>query len=226
MTQRDVSVFDVIGPIMVGPSSSHTAGAVRLGQMGRTILGEQPNHATIELHGSFAETGQGHGTTKAIIAGLLGMATDDDGIKDSFAHANLKNMTFEFVITDLGDDVHPNTAKMTLTAGERTINVSGASIGGGQIQVTEVQGYHTNFSGEYETLLVLADDRPGTINAITSNLLQHDINVAFFKAEREKRKGKVLMVIETDEPLPEAVVESILAHEWAYWARTVGKIAT
>ncbi len=222
---KQVSAFDIIGPIMVGPSSSHTAGAVRLGQIGRLILGDQPTEAQIELHGSFAQTGKGHGTDKAIVAGLLGLATYDERIRDSLSLAEAAGMRFRFETVDLGDEAHPNTVRLTLGTEGRQVQVTGASIGGGMIEITNIEGYSTRFSGEYETLLVIAKDRPGTINAVTGWLLEHDINIAFFKVERRNRGGEAIMVIETDEPLPEAVVEAIQDFWWVRWVCRINKVS-
>jgi L-serine dehydratase len=223
-SNRQVSVFDIIGPIMVGPSSSHTAGAVRLGQMGRVILGEQPTEALIELHGSFAQTGQGHGTDRAIIAGLLGMATDDERIRHSFVVAEALGLQFRFEEIDLGEAVHPNTVRLTLQAGERSVQVSGASIGGGLVEITSIEGYEVRFGGQYDTLLVIAEDQPGTINAVTGWLLKHNINVAFFRVGRKQRGGEALMIIETDQPIPDPLIEAIEDFEWVQWVRKVNKM--
>jgi L-serine dehydratase len=222
---KQVSAFDIIGPIMVGPSSSHTAGAVRLGQIGRLILGCQPVEVNIELHGSFAKTGQGHGTDKAIVAGLLGLATYDERIRESFNLAETAGMQFHFETVDLGDEAHPNTVRLILQAGKRQVQVTGASVGGGMIQITNIQGYSTRFSGEYETLLVIAKDRPGTINAVTGWLLEHNINIAFFRVERRHRGGEAIMVIETDDRLPEEVVEAIQDFWWVRWVCRIDKVS-
>lgn len=223
-TRRDVSIFDIIGPIMVGPSSSHTAGAVRLGHMGRALLGTQPEQARIALHGSFADTGQGHGTDKAIVAGLLGMSPDDDRLKDSFAVAREQGMTFTFEHIDLGEEAHPNTVRLYLTAGDTQIEMTGASVGGGQISVIEIDGYSVQFGGEYDTLLLLAEDRPGTVNAVTGWLLERRINVAYLRVERQKRGGKAMTIIETDDPLPDEVIEALADFNWVFWARRVPKV--
>lgn len=224
-SKRTVSIFDVIGPIMVGPSSSHTAGAVRLGRMGRAILGRQPEHVLIELHGSFAQTGQGHGTDKAIIAGLLAMAPADERLPFSFAHAQGAGLRFEFGTIDLGDDVHPNTVRMTLTAGDETVRVTGASLGGGQMEINQIEDYAVRFTGDYETLLIMAEDRPGTVNTITGWLLQHGINVAFLRVERQKRGGDAIMIVETDEAPPtDALIRDLDGIDWVRWVRHVEKI--
>lgn len=222
---KQVSVFDIIGPIMVGPSSSHTAGAVRLGQIGRLILGCQPTEAHIELHGSFAQTGKGHGTDKAIVAGLLGLATYDERIRDSFMLAKTAGMQFHFETVDFGDEAHPNTVRLTLQSDEHQVQVTGASVGGGMIEITNIQGYSTHFSGEYETLLVIAKDRPGTINEVTGWLLERNINIAFFRVERRRRGGEAIMVIETDDPFPDEVVEAIQDFPWVRWVCRINKVS-
>jgi L-serine dehydratase len=223
-SSRQISVFDIIGPIMVGPSSSHTAGAVRLGQMARVILGAQPSQALIELHGSFAQTGQGHGTDRAIVAGLLGMATDDERIRRSFAVAEALGLNFRFETVDLGEAAHPNTVRLTLQAGQRSVQVTGASIGGGLIEITNISGYEVRFSGAFDTLLVIAEDRPGTTHAVTGWLLEHNINVAFLRVGRKQRGGDALMIIETDHPIPDDLVEAIEDFEWVRWVRKVDKV--
>lgn len=223
-TSRQVSVFDIIGPIMVGPSSSHTAGAVRLGRIARTILGVQPQDALIELHGSFAQTGQGHGTHKAMVAGLLDMPADDDRIPHSFAVAAEMGMNFRFEIAELGEDAHPNTARLTLIAGERTAKITGASVGGGMVKITNIQGYEVDFGGEYDTLLVIAEDRKGTVNAVTGWLLEHNINVAYLQVGRRKRGGQALMIIEVDEPMPADLLEALEDLAWIEWVRVVPKV--
>ena len=220
-----MSVFDLIGPIMVGPSSSHTAGAVRLGLVGRQILGAQPEKALIELHGSFALTGNGHGTDKAIVAGLLGFQPDDDRIRDSFFLADRANLHFSIKTIDLGEDAHPNTLRLTLSAGESTVQVIGSSLGGGIIQITEVEGYPVNFSGQYDTLVVIADDQPGTINAVTGWLLAQKINVAFLKVGREKRGTQAIMVIETDQDIPDRLVQDLQNFSWVHWVRDINKLS-
>ncbi len=223
-TSRQVSVFDIIGPIMVGPSSSHTAGAVRLGRIARTILGVQPQDALIELHGSFAQTGQGHGTHKAVVAGLLDMPADDDRIPHSFVVAAQMGMDFRFEVAELGEEAHPNTARLTLSAGERTARVTGASVGGGIVKITNIQGYDVSFGGEYDTLLVIAEDRKGTVNAVTGWLLEHNINVAYLQVGRRKRGGQSLMIIEVDEPMPADLIEALEDFSWVEWLRVVPKV--
>ncbi len=224
-SSRPVSMFDVIGPIMVGPSSSHTAGAVRLGQIGRAVLGAQPTKALIELCGSFAQTGKGHGTHLAIVAGLLGLSTDNETIRDSFQLAEERGLNFEFQLTDCENDseAHPNTARLTLWNGRRQVKLTGVSVGGGMVKITNLQGHEVHFGGDNHTLLVIARDRPGTVNAITGWLLKHNINVAFLRVERGRRGGEAIMTIETDEAIPPDLVEAIEDFDWVYWVRPIDK---
>jgi L-serine dehydratase len=218
------SIFDIIGPIMVGPSSSHTAGAVRLGQIGRASLGRAPETALIEFHGSFARTGRGHGTDKAIVAGLLGMAPDDDHIRDSFLVAESEGLKFTFRNVDLGDEVHPNTVRLTLTGGGHDVHLTGSSIGGGMVDIIEIEGYQVHFSGKYDTLLVIADDQPGTINQVTHWLSEKNINVAFLRVERDRRGGEAIMVIETDQDIPENIASDLESLPWVRWVRDINRL--
>lgn len=221
---REISVFDIIGPIMVGPSSSHTAGAVRLGQVSRAMLGVQPKTALIELHGSFAQTGKGHGTDRGLVAGLLGLAPDDPRLRHSRELAQAANMQVSFEMVDLGEDLHPNTARLTLSSDDRRIQVTGCSVGGGLVEITHVDGYEVSFGCEYDTLLVLADDRPGTVNAVTGWMLQHGINIAFLRVERDRRGGRAIMIIETDGPVDSHILEAFEDYHWVYWARYIPRV--
>lgn len=214
----------MIGPVMVGPSSSHTAGAVRLGLVARQILGCAPTDARIELHGSFAETGRGHGTDRAIVAGLLGFDPSNEHIRDSFTHARDQGLNFTMSTVDLGDDVHPNTVRISLRGEAQEIHMVGSSVGGGMVEITEVQGYPVSFTGEYDTLIVIAPDQPGTINTITGWLANQAINVAYLKVGRQQRGGEAIMTIETDEPIPDRIVAKIYRLAWVNWVRKIGRL--
>lgn len=204
-----LDIFDILGPVMVGPSSSHTAGAVRIGRMARTLLGAQPVKAEIGLHGSFAETGQGHGTDRALVAGLLGMLPDDLNIPRSFEIAGEQGLNFTFKILELRD-VHPNTAVLRVEdkAG-KTITVQAASIGGGRIRVEQINGVDVNFTGDYNTLVIRHQDVHGELNRITHELAEGGVNIANMSLFRSKRGGNVLTVIEMDEKLKPEVRERI-----------------
>ncbi|CUH97810.1 hypothetical protein P22_3956 [Propionispora sp. 2/2-37] len=198
-----MGVFDIIGPVMIGPSSSHTAGAARLGKMARTILGEIPVEAALTLYGSFARTYKGHGTDKALVAGLLGFPTEDIRIKDSFALAARANLTVSFHAAEK-ENCHPNTVAFYLKgASGRTVRVVGASLGGGQIHISNIDGYEVEFTGDYYTLITIHQDQPGIIAAITQILAQQQVNIAFMKVSRKQKGAQALMILETDQPIPQ-----------------------
>ena len=202
-----MNLLDIIGPVMVGPSSSHTAGAVKIGRVSRKLLGEDVGEEKIYFHGSFQATGKGHGTDKALVAGLLGMQVDDSRIPESFEIAESAGMKFTIEGADLGD-VHPNTVKMYLTgASGRTLEVVAASIGGGQIQICELDGLTANFSGDYPTLIVHNLDQPGHVTEVTSMLAHKSVNIATMQLYRSARGGNAVMVIECDQEIPTESVE-------------------
>ena len=202
-----INIFDMMGPVMVGPSSSHTAGAARIGNMGRTLLGEEVARADIGLHGSFAETGFGHGTDRALLAGLLGMKPDDLRIPNAYEEANRAGMAYSFRTVELRD-AHPNTALLELTGKSgKQLTLQASSIGGGAIVVNKIDGIDVNFTGDFNTLIVRNQDESGSVAAITSILSQVHINVANMSVNRHRRGGDALMVIETDQHIkPRQVV--------------------
>lgn len=197
-----MNLFDILGPVMVGPSSSHTAGAVRIGFISRKLLQEKPVKAEIKLHGSFATTGLGHGTDRALIAGLLGMKPDDIRIPDSFGIAEKEELQFSFSNVNL-KDVHPNTAVLKLTGENgRKLEVQAASIGGGRIMIHELDGIQVNFSAEKPTLIVHNLDQPGHVAEVTSMLSHKSVNIATMQLYRDKRGGYAVMVLEMDQAVP------------------------
>ena len=206
---QDFSVFDIIGPRMVGPSSSHTAGAAKLGKMANRIAGGDVKKARITLYGSFATTGRGHGTDKAIVAGILGLEPDDPRLRYSMLLAKEADVDVSVEYSDETPE-HPNTAKIELEGanGKRT-ELVGESVGGGNIMVTGVNALEMRFSGEYPTLIVRHTDRPGVINTVTEILAKENINVAFMRVFRQGKRGGACMVIETDTPVSERVCQSI-----------------
>ena len=202
-----INIFDMMGPVMVGPSSSHTAGAARIGNMGRTLLGEEVARADIGLYGSFAETGFGHGTDRALLAGLLGMKPDDLRIPNAYEEANRAGMAYSFRTVELRD-AHPNTALLELTGKSgKKLTLQAASIGGGAIVVNKIDGINVNFTGDFNTLIVRNQDESGSVAAITSILSQVHINVANMSVNRHRRGGDALMVIETDQHIKPRQVE-------------------
>lgn len=197
-----MNLFDIIGPVMVGPSSSHTAGAVKIGRVSKKLLAEPVKDAKIYFHGSFQATGKGHGTDRALIAGLLGFAVDDPRIPESFSLARESEMTFSIEGIDLGD-VHPNSVKMNLTGvSGRTIEVVAASVGGGQIQICELDGLSANFSGDCPTLIVNNVDQPGHVTEVATMLAKESINIGTMQIYRTGRGGDAVMVIECDGEIP------------------------
>lgn len=194
-----MEIFDILGPIMIGPSSSHTAGAARIGNMARTLLGETPQRAAIHLHGSFAETGSGHGTDRAIVGGLLGIKPDDPRLPFSFEESEKRGFRYSIDTVEL-QDAHPNTAIIEVW-GENGgfLEMQACSIGGGAIEVHKLNGIDVHFTGEYNTLVVRNQDAQGTLAAVTTILSQLHINVGNMSLCRHKRGGDALMVLETDE---------------------------
>lgn len=202
-----INIFDMMGPVMVGPSSSHTAGAARIGNMGRTLLGEEVARADIGLYGSFAETGYGHGTDRALLAGLLGMKPDDLRIPNAYEEANRAGMAYSFRTVELRD-AHPNTALLELTGKSgKKLTLQASSIGGGAIVVNKIDGIDVNFTGDFNTLIVRNQDESGSVAAITSILSQVHIKVANMSVNRHRRGGDALMVIETDQHIKPRQVE-------------------
>lgn len=205
-----MNVFDVVGPVMVGPSSSHTAGAVRIGLAARKLMGEEMKDAEILLHGSFLATGHGHGTDLALVAGLMGLAVDDERIRKSFLLAKRQGMSFRFGAIDLGDDVHPNSVKLVLesVSGKR-LEVVASSVGGGRIWISRINGMKAGFSGEYHTLIVHNQDRPGCVANVTSMLHEKGVNSATMQVYRSGRGGHAVMVIECDDEVPRESLERL-----------------
>ena len=190
---KSVGVFDILGPIMVGPSSSHTAGAARLGKVARAVAGADIEEVTFYLHGSFAKTYKGHGTDRALVAGILGM---DIGFKED----------------DLGD-VHPNTVEFIIKGKEGNYELIGSSIGGGSIEVTSVNGNAVNFTGAYPTVIVSNRDVPGVLSKVASILYDNDINIAFMKVFRNQKGKNATMVFEVDHEITAEIIGNIKAIE-------------
>jgi L-serine dehydratase len=211
MATRSRSLFDIVGPVMIGPSSSHTAGAVRLGLLARAILGEEPVAARIELHGSFALTGPGHGTDLALVAGLLGMAMDDPRIPDALAATAQHGLSVTFERADLGE-VHPNSARFILE-GERggRVCVTGSSLGGAEVVVVGIDEFDVAITGELPVLVVAHIDRPGVIAAVTAAVAAAGANIASMQDSRERRGERALMLIATDSPVDDATLTAVAA---------------
>lgn len=202
-----MNLFDIIGPVMVGPSSSHTAGAVKIGYISRKLMGEAIAGANILLYGSFLSTGKGHGTPKAIVAGLLGMKPDDERIPDSLSWAKQENMKYSFGEIDLGD-AHPNSVKLELVGRSgKTLEIIGESLGGSRINISEIDGLSANIKGDYPTLIVHNLDQPGHVAEVTSMLSHKSVNIAFMQLYRSGRGGNAVMIIECDQEVPAEAIK-------------------
>ena len=220
-----VSLLDIIGPVMVGPSSSHTAGACRLGLLARCLVGGTPERAIVELHGSFARTGEGHGTDKAIVGGLMGFRPDDERLRTALDIMDREGLAYTFEKTSLGDDAHPNTVRMTLERAGRTSQMVGASLGAGRVRVTEIDGYPVEISGNHDTIVLVAEDVKGSVARIAGLLADNDLNIATLKLTRKERGGDAFMVIELDHQPIESVRDALRALPWVTWAFRLDKVS-
>ncbi|WP_026570402.1 MULTISPECIES: L-serine ammonia-lyase, iron-sulfur-dependent subunit beta [Sediminibacillus] len=202
------SVFDIIGPVMVGPSSSHTAGAARIGRAARNLFGREPAWAEIHLYGSFAKTYKGHGTDVAIVGGLLDYDTDDQRIGKSIETAEKKGMKISFHEDEAATE-HPNTARIKIGDGEGDLELVGISIGGGKAEITELNGFELNLSGNHPAILVMHNDRHGAIASVTQILAKHEINIGRMEVSRKDVGKEALMVIEVDQNVEETVMREL-----------------
>lgn len=207
---KELSVFDIIGPNMIGPSSSHTAGALRIALLAKKMVKGSIQKVNFVLYGSFARTYRGHGTDKALLAGILGFRTEDYRIRDSFEYANKAGLEYHFMINTEKKDVHPNTVEIEIedAEGQKT-TVIGESIGGGAAVIREINGVEIVLSGEYNTILVKQMDKPGVLAHITKCLSDFKINIAFTKLYREKKDEIAYTIIETDEAISDEVITAI-----------------
>lgn len=210
---KTVGVFDILGPIMVGPSSSHTAGAARLGKVARSIADGDIKEVTFLLHGSFGKTYKGHGTDRALVAGILGMEPSDLRLRDSLNIAKEQGIEIIFKETDLGD-ANPNTVKFLITGKKgKKYEMVGSSIGGGSIEVSEVNGEKVEFTGAYPTIIISHVDVPGVVSNVTSLLYDHAINIAFMKVFRSQKGKEATMVFEVDNNITDGIIDEIKVME-------------
>ena len=220
-----VSLLDIIGPVMVGPSSSHTAGACRIGLLARGVLGGTPEEALVELHGSFARTGEGHGTDKAIVGGLLGFRPDDERLRDALEIAEREGLRYRFEKTTIASDAHPNTARITLSTGNRSATIIGSSLGAGRVLISAIDDYPVAVTGNYHSIVLVAEDIPGSVARIAGILAEHRLNIATLRLSRKQRGGDAFMVIEVDEEPPAAARDEIRALPWVRWAYRLDKVS-
>jgi len=202
-------IFDVIGPVMIGPSSSHTAGANRIGNMARAIFGKKIKRVEFYLHGSFYKTRKGHGTDRALLAGIMKIEHDNVKIRDAFEIAQSKGIEYEFYKADLGD-VHPNSVKIVMYGKEdKKVEVIGSSIGGGKIVITKIGATDVKIDGEYSSIITKHHDKPGVIAKITSVLAEFKINIAFMKVFRDGKGDIARLVIQVDDNVSKKVLKTI-----------------
>ncbi len=211
---KRVSAFQVIGPVMIGPSSSHTAGALRIAQIAARILKEAPREVVFYLYGSFAETYRGHGTDRALLAGMMGYDTDHTDIRDAYQIAHQRQIAFDFHPAKLIEGMHPNTVALEVTGiSDKKLSLTGASIGGGEVIIHAINGIQVSFTGEYPTLIVQQQDRPGVAAHITSVLAKAGVNIGTIRMYREQRGNRAFTILETDEALSPSHVKEILDNQ-------------
>lgn len=204
------SVFDIIGPVMIGPSSSHTAGAARIGRIARHLFGRQPEKVRIHLYGSFAKTYKGHGTDVALVAGLLDFDTDDERLIRSLSIAEESRMDVTF-IPENEPSRHPNTVRLHLISGSSELDLVGVSIGGGKIEIIEVDGFKISLSGSNPALFVLHRDRYGAVATVAGLIAKYEVNISYMEVSRKEKGHLALMVIQTDEEVGAALAAEIAA---------------
>jgi L-serine dehydratase len=202
------SAFDIIGPVMIGPSSSHTAGAARIGRVARTLFARKPKKAIVHLYGSFAETYKGHGTDLAIVGGLLDFDTFDERIPQSLELAKVAELEVEFVIESAVTE-HPNTVRIQLLDEEKELEVVGVSIGGGTIEITELNSFKLKLSGENPAILVVHNDQFGVVSTVTTVMAKNEINISHMEVSRKEKGKMAMMVIEVDQKIDDHVLKEI-----------------
>ena len=220
-----VSLLDIIGPVMVGPSSSHTAGACRIGLFARGLVEGQPDRAKVELHGSFARTGQGHGTDRAIAGGLQGFFPDDERLRDSLELAEKSGLVIAFSNTKLRGDPHPNTARITVTRGAQEAVVVGSSLGAGRILITSIDGFPVEVTGAYPTLVFVARDEPGIVAHVSTLLAREGDNIATMRVSRRAKGGEAIHIYELDAPASAGALDAMRALPAIRMLRSVQRIA-
>lgn len=212
-----LSIFDVIGPNMIGPSSSHTAGAVSMALLARKMCPAPIEKVTFTLYGSFAKTYRGHGTDRALLGGILGFATDDPRIRDSFLLAEQAGLEYSFVIDEETATDHPNTADMDILCEDGyQLSVRGVSVGGGKVKIVRINQIDVEFTGEYSTLIVRQTDKPGVVAHITQCLSHYNVNIAFMRMFREDKGATAYTVVESDETIPDSILEEIKRNPYVH----------
>lgn len=202
------SVFEIIGPVMIGPSSSHTAGAARIGLVGRQLFEEQPEEVTFHLYGSFAKTYQGHGTDVALLGGVLGYDTSDQRLTEAFSQADSAGIQYKYIVEEEVSH-HPNTVKIVMKKQGRTMSLVGISIGGGKVEIKELNGFDLRLSGNHPAILVVHNDKYGAIASVSAILASRKINIGHMEVSRKEEGKEALMVIEVDQNVTEEILKEI-----------------
>lgn len=212
-----ISAFDVLGPNMIGPSSSHTAGAVAISLLAQKMISGTITSVHFTLYGSFAKTYRGHGTDRALLGGIMGFQTDDERIRDSFTIAAKRGLDYTFSTNEIETDVHPNTVDIRMeNEKQEVMTIRGESLGGGKVRISKINGVDVDFTGQYSAVIVVHKDRPGVIAHITKCLTDCNVNIAFLKLFREDKGATAYSIVESDEKLPLAVIDAINSNEHVY----------
>lgn len=205
-----ISVFDVLGPNMIGPSSSHTAGTAVIAFLAQKMSNGPLKEVEFTLYGSFAKTYRGHGTDRALLGGIMGFSTDDTRIRDSFRIAQERGLKFTFITNETETDIYPNTVDIRMTnANGQVMTVRGESLGGGKVRIVRINQVKVDFSGEYSAVIVIHQDKPGVVAHITKCLSDRNVNIAFMRLFRESKGHTAYTIVESDDHLPEDVAESL-----------------
>ena len=206
-----MNIFDIIGPVMVGPSSSHTAGAARIAYLAQKMIAGPIIKAEFILYGSFARTYRGHGTDRALLGGIMGFSADDTRIRESFAIATERGLAYSFTPNEAETDIYPNTVDIRMeNAAGRVMTVRGESLGGGKVRIVRINGVEVDFTGEYNALIVVQQDKPGVVAHITKILSDRGVNIAFMRLFRVEKGHTAYTIVESDERLPEGVDQLLL----------------
>lgn len=205
-----ISVFDVLGPNMIGPSSSHTAGTAVIAHLAHKMINGPIKKVEFILYGSFSKTYKGHGTDRALLGGIMGFGTDDIRIRDSFSIAKERGLEYKFTVNNTDTDIYPNTVDIIMTnADGLTMIVRGESLGGGKVRIIRINGVDVDFTGEYSAVIVEHHDKPGVVAHITKCLSDRNANIAFMRLFREEKGHTAYTIVESDDSLPESIVENL-----------------
>ena len=205
-----ISVFDVLGPNMIGPSSSHTAGAAVIAFLAQKMITQPLKQVDFTLYGSFAKTYQGHGTDRALLGGIMGFSTDDTRLRDSFRIAQERGLIYHFTTNETETDVHPNTVDIRMeNAAGRVMTIRGESLGGGKARIVRINGVTVDFTGEYCAAIVVHQDTPGVVAHITKIISEYNVNIAFMRVFRDAKGHTAYTIVESDDRLPEEMIEPL-----------------